>query len=638
MKEIIKNLADQDTAEKRELLSQVAGRLRKELSPRCRLFTDYADRKTYSHDMASIPPLLEKMLFRTTPLVVIQPGTADDLMKILAIAIEFSLPVFPRGIASWGLGGAVPTINGMVVDFSPMDGILSIDREEKTDTVEAGLGWGVIDEKLREEGFSLAVTPSSRFSTVGGWIATGGFGLGSLGHGHLKNWVTGIMLATPGKGLVALTPADRDFLLFFNTEGQLGLIYRVTLRFLPLHQKEYIHLVSFRDDGEAFTYAKKMLDTRTLPVTMNFKGTRHMAELNCIWKEKLFTEAPTLLFAFTEKSTEEAYREAFSGIKEEPAHLARLLWKERYNPLKMHTEAPSLLASEVILPLAAAQEFIRKAKRLQKNYGVVIYFEFHFIRDEDGEPRVLAMCLFNCDRRKMIAYYAYLSLVSVLTRLGIRLGGKPYGIGIWNVPFFAHAFSREEMAHIVQGKKKYDPPGIMNPRKFTAIHSRFHDIPAALFHPLIFTLTIDLVTAFSPLLRPLLPVIKELPGGKKGLLEESAFSCTSCGNCLTVCPAYRVTRKESSSPRGKLSLARRHLHGKELSPEAVQEAFYCTRCRNCESVCQSRIKHVVAWEDLEERLRKMGLHDDRKTREFIDSLPQHREYLDLIGIEKWVNL
>ncbi|MHC9542627.1 MAG: FAD-binding protein [Vulcanimicrobiota bacterium] len=638
MKNFFKEIADHDTDEKETFLHKVRDQLAGELSPGSQIFSEYADRKNYSHDLASIPPILEKMLFRTTPLLVIQPKKPADLAVILRVAKEYGLPVFPRGIASWGLGGAVPTFNGIVIDFSPLDSIISIDRDNLTVTVEAGARWGVIDETLKVQELQLAVTPTSRFSTVGGWIATGGYGLGSLGCGHLRNWVAEIKVATPEKGLITLKAGDEDFPLFFNTEGQIGLIHEVTLMVIPRHRSEFIHLLYFDKEESLFGFAGELLEGGIVPYTMNYKGANHLKELNKIWKEPLFAEKPSLLLIITDPDMETQFTKRFTKIESAPPHVARLLWHERYNPLKMHAKAPSLLASEVLIPLEKAADYIEKAEKLAGNFRVTPIFEFHFVKTEKSF-KVLAMCLFNCDRRKMLSYYAYLALVPALTRQGIKMGGKPYGIGIWNVPFFAAAFSDEHRTKLIEGKAKYDRTGIMNPRKFIAIRSRFYDIPAKIFHPLFFNAGMEIVMAFSPLMRAVLPALSAdfLPQGEN-FIEEQAFSCTGCGNCLTVCPAYRITGKESCSPRGKLALTRRYLHGKKLSPRWVQDAFFCTRCKNCEHVCQSRIVHTRVWDELEERLKKLNLHSEEKIREFIDSLPSHPEYLELTGIEKWVNL
>lgn len=637
MKKFIRELADQDTEEKRELLYSLSSRFKKFLSAESRIFTEYAERKTYSHDLASIPPFFEKMLFRTTPLLVIQPGKADDLVTILNVAKRQALPVFPRGIASWGLGGAVPTSNGIVIDFSPLDKIFDPDRKNLTITVEAGARWGLIDEKLRESNLQLAVTPTSRFSTVGGWISTGGYGLGSLGFGHLEKWVKKIQVATPKKGLITIEDSDEDFPIFFNTEGQLGLIYEVTLKLVRRIWKEYVHLLNFDSTEEAFQFAEELIRKKVIPATMNFKDADHIKELNKLWGDSLFPEKPSLLFCFISDIDENSFQTKFGKNNESEAYLARLLWMERYNPLKMHNKAPSILASEVILPFRKAPEYFKKARKLSDNFNISLFSDYHFIKS-GNEYQILAMSLFNCDRRKIFAYYAYLSLVPTLTRLGIRLGGKPYGIGIWNSPFFSSAFNKQLKEKIINGKKKYDPNGIMNPRKFTSIRSRFMDIPAKIFHPFLFTMAIELISAFSPVLKKVLPNDKQFSKPDKNLLEESAFNCTGCGNCLTVCPAYMITKKESTSPRGKLSLTRRYLHGKSLSPGSITESFFCTKCRNCEKVCQSRINHLKTWDELESILKKANLDNQDEIKKFIDSMADHRGYLDLAGIEKWENL
>ncbi len=60
-------------------------------------------------------------------------------------------------------------------------------QQQKTMTVEAGARWSDIDILAKKEGLCLMTYPSSKFSTVAGWISTGGYGINSFQYGHLPN-------------------------------------------------------------------------------------------------------------------------------------------------------------------------------------------------------------------------------------------------------------------------------------------------------------------------------------------------------------------------------------------------------------------------------------------------------------------
>src|SRR5512136_327202 len=86
-----------------------------------------AEREMYSHDIGDLPPVMTKALFETLPDFVVQPKGVDEIRKVLAFANDRKIPVIPRGAASWGFGGVVPTKSGIVIDLSPFRRILAFD-------------------------------------------------------------------------------------------------------------------------------------------------------------------------------------------------------------------------------------------------------------------------------------------------------------------------------------------------------------------------------------------------------------------------------------------------------------------------------------------------------------------------------
>ena len=129
-----------------------------------RIIDKAAEREMYSHDIGDLPPVMTRTFFETLPDLVVQPKSVDEIRKVLEFANDRKIPVIPRGAASWGFGGVVPTRGGIVIDLSPFRRILAIDAAAKTVTVEAGARWSDIDIIAKKQGLCLMTYPSSKFS------------------------------------------------------------------------------------------------------------------------------------------------------------------------------------------------------------------------------------------------------------------------------------------------------------------------------------------------------------------------------------------------------------------------------------------------------------------------------------------
>jgi len=70
-------------------------------------------------------------------------------------------------------------------------------------------------------------------------------------------------------------------------------------------------------------------------------------------------------------------------------------------------------------------------------------------------------------------------------------------------------------------------------------------------------------------------------------------ACVHCGFCLPACPTYRVTARERSSPRGRISLIKSVAEGNlDIMDETFQEEMsLCLNCRACEAACPSGVKY-----------------------------------------------
>ncbi|MGQ9719036.1 MAG: FAD-binding protein [Nitrososphaerales archaeon] len=64
--------------------------------------------------------------------------------------------------------------------------------------------------------------PSSWFSTVGGWISTGGYGINSFKYGHIKNQVNSLRVVSYKGQVKDIKSDDPEFAYYFGTDGQVA--------------------------------------------------------------------------------------------------------------------------------------------------------------------------------------------------------------------------------------------------------------------------------------------------------------------------------------------------------------------------------------------------------------------------------
>jgi FAD/FMN-containing dehydrogenase len=187
--------------------------------------------ETLSKDYYWYSPVLKSQLESKRADLAVRPGNIEELRSVVAASWRAKVPVIARGAGTGNYGQCVPLYGGVVIDFSRLDRILSI--EDGVVRAQGGARLGSIEAEARAAGWELRCMPSTWVkSTIGGFFCGGSGGIGSItwgginAPGNVKS-VT-IMTCEESPRLVRLDEAEN--LKALHTYGTTGLMVEVEMR------------------------------------------------------------------------------------------------------------------------------------------------------------------------------------------------------------------------------------------------------------------------------------------------------------------------------------------------------------------------------------------------------------------------
>ena len=111
-------------------------------------------------------------------------------------------------------------------------------------------------------------------------------------------------------------------------------------------------------------------------------------------------------------------------------------------------------------------------------------------------------------------------------------------------------------------------------------------------------------------------------------VQEELNKCMKCGNCQSVCPVYKETRKEVGVARGKIKLVEALLDGEtEMTGGLADRVLLCTTCMACNQICPCGVKFdKILLGARAEAVRAKGLHPVKK---YAFKILKHAKLFDL---------
>jgi FAD/FMN-containing dehydrogenase len=193
-----------------------------------------AARRAASTDYAHLSPVLSAALPGRWADIVVYPHDVDELTAAVDLAYLHDVPIVPRGRGTGNYGQAVPLAAGMVVDLSGMDSVL--EARDGWIRAQAGVSFVELEAAARQTGQEIALMPTTVGSTIGGFLAGGAGGLGSIEHGFLWDGFVGALdVVIPAAD--PLHPHGDDCLPYLHAYGVTGIIAAATVRLAPAQER-----------------------------------------------------------------------------------------------------------------------------------------------------------------------------------------------------------------------------------------------------------------------------------------------------------------------------------------------------------------------------------------------------------------
>jgi D-lactate dehydrogenase (cytochrome) len=416
----------------------------------------------------------------TPPEAVVFAHTTEEVAAAVALCGQHRYPLIAYGAGSSLEGHLLAIQGGVTIDLSQMNQVLSVDADDLTVTVQAGVLRKQLNEHLKTTGLFFPIDPGADAS-IGGMCATRASGTNAVRYGTMRENVLSLTVVTAdGKvirtaGRAKKSAAGYDLTrLFIGSEGTLGVITEVTLKLYPMPEAMSAAVVSFPSMAQA---VRTVIETIQLgvPVARSEYLCEHTIRAINAHSHTTMREAPTLFFEFhgTEASAREQ-AELVQAIAREhggqdfewasrPEDRTRL-WNARHNAyfacLQVRPGCRAI-STDTCVPISRLADSIAGARRILDTGKFPTMILGHV-----GDGNFHAVLLINPDDPQEMEEAERLN--DEIVHLALSMDGTctgEHGIGLHKMGFLVEEVGEDAIDLMRRIKRSFDPDNILNPGK-----------------------------------------------------------------------------------------------------------------------------------------------------------------------------
>lgn len=328
--------------------------------------------------------------YKSDPIAVVRPQNTKEVAELVKWCNQKNVPLVVQG-GNTGLTGAASTAGSdkeLLICTRRMNHLISVDRINKTMSVECGMTLAEVQEQAEEAGFFFPLSFAAEGNaTIGGCLACNAGGVAVLRYGMTRELVLGIEAVLPDgriwNGMRSLRKDNTGYDLkdlFIGSEGTIGVITSVVLKLFPKPADKETAFVSLEDPekaGELLALAQSkghssltafelISDAPIQRVKKNLPDIPVPPFDDSPWKvlmELSFDSAPET--SLMESILEEAFEKGLivDALIAQSQKQQKEFWHIRESiPLADRTEGGSI-HSDVSLPISKIPEFLEETSK-----------------------------------------------------------------------------------------------------------------------------------------------------------------------------------------------------------------------------------------------------------------------------------
>jgi glycolate oxidase len=445
--------------------------LKKLLPPRA-VVSDEAGRRAFETDALTA--------YKCMPLAVVLPSSTEEVSAVLRFCHLMQIRVVPRGAGTSLAGGALPSLDSVVLCLSRMNRVLETNFDSRYVRVETGITNLGVSNAVAPMKFFYAPDPSSQLAcTIGGNIGMNSGGAHCLKYGVTVNNVLGLKMVLMNGDVVEfggphLDPAGYDFLsLIVGSEGQFGVVTEATLRILRQAESARPMMIGFHSSEAAGACVAAIIGKGIVPVAIEFMDRPAIKVCEEFAQAGYPLDVEALLIIEVEGSEEEVIT-LLSEIEQIAAEFdpktikvsqseaeSAAIWKGRKAAFGAIGRISDYYCMDGTIPLAELTKALAGIADICKKHRLEVANIFHA---GDGNLHPLILYNANDADEKRRAELSGEEVLKLCVELGGCLTGE-HGVGIEKRELMAVQFNEVDLAQQMRIKSVFDPDWLLNPGK-----------------------------------------------------------------------------------------------------------------------------------------------------------------------------